>query len=103
MATAFKRYTAVDVGTAAVTVIPAVAAGTTVVVIGMSLVNKTAGNVKASATAAGSKLIQNVTVPAETTGYPLDGKLVLSPADTLTVVADTATALDVIVSTMEIS
>lgn len=102
MANTFKRYTSNNFGTTVATVYT-VPAATTSVTIGMVASNKTAAEITVSVTVAGSQLVKDIAIPAGSSLSLLDGKIVLEATDTVTVISNTATAGDFILSVMEIA
>ena len=103
MANTFKRQlaslTTADTPVTAYTV-PAL---TTTVVIGFIISNKTAAAIEVEIVAGGKVLGTAIPIPAGSSISPLDGKLVLEAADTITVESDTLNSSDVILSIMEIA
>ena len=103
MAQNFRRYTSNDVGTAAT----AFTADSYVSVVGISVANVTASAVTASVYINDSSndiyLVKDVTIPAGSALQVLDGgaKFVVQSGDALKVVSDTASSLDVWVSTVD--
>lgn len=100
MAATFTRKTLAVTNTSGT--LYTVPASTKAIVIGFVLSNTTSGIIKATIDCAGSNLITNVNISPETSLSVLDGKLVLEAADTVTIVSDTATCGDAILSVMEI-
>ncbi len=100
MANVFKNYTSASVGTSAVTTYT-VATGKTAVVIGCSLANRTASQIKVDVQMAGVFLVKGAPVPANSALSVLDGKLILEAADTTVVTSDTGSSCDVILSVLE--
>ena len=104
MAQNFRRYTSNDVGTAASTLFTADSYDT---VVGISVANVTASAVTASVYINDSTndiyLVKDVTIPAGSALQVLDGgaKFVVQSGDALKVVSDTASSLDVWVSTVD--
>nr|BAR16365.1 virion structural protein [uncultured Mediterranean phage uvMED]BAR16448.1 virion structural protein [uncultured Mediterranean phage uvMED]BAR37655.1 virion structural protein [uncultured Mediterranean phage uvMED] len=104
MAQNFRRYTSNDVGTSAATLFTANSYDT---VVGISVANVTASAVNASVYINdGSNdiyLVKNAPVPAGSSLQVLDGgaKFVVQASDALKVVSDTASSLDVWVSTVD--
>ena len=104
MAQNFRRYTSNDVGTAASTLFTADSYDT---VVGISVANVTASAVVASVYINdGSNdiyLIKDAPIPAGSALQVLDGgaKFVVQSGDALKVVSDTASSLDVWVSTVD--
>ena len=104
MAQNFRRYTSNDVGTAASTLFTADSYDT---VVGISVANVTASAVTASVYINDSSndiyLVKDVTIPAGSALQVLDGgaKFVVQSGDALKVVSDTASSLDVWVSTVD--
>lgn len=104
MAQNFRRYTSNDVGTGAATLFTANSYDT---VVGISVANVTASAVNASVYINdGSNdiyLIKDAPIPAGSALQVLDGgaKFVVQSSDALKVVSDTASSLDVWVSTVD--
>jgi len=104
MAQNFRRYTSNDVGTGAATLFTANSYDT---VVGISVANVTASAVNASVYINdGSNdiyLIKDAPIPAGSALQVLDGgaKFVVQSGDALKVVSDTASSLDVWVSTVD--
>ena len=104
MAQNFRRYTSNDVGTSAATLFTADSYDT---VVGISVANVTASAVVASVYINDSSndiyLVKDVSIPAGSALQVLDGgaKFVVQSGDALKVVSDTASSLDVWVSTVD--
>ena len=104
MAQNFRRYTSNDVGTAAATLFTADSYDT---VVGISVANITASAVTASVYINdGSNdiyLVKDAPIPAGSALQVLDGgaKFVVESGDALKVISDTASSLDVWVSTVD--
>ena len=104
MAQNFRRYTSNDVGTGAATLFTANSYDT---VVGISVANVTASAVNASVYINdGSNdiyLIKDAPIPAGSALQVLDGgaKFVVQSNDALKVISDTASSLDVWVSTVD--
>ena len=104
MAQNFRRYTSNDVGTSAATLFTANSYDT---VVGISVANVTTSAVVASVYINdGSNdiyLIRNCPIPSGSTLQVLDGgaKFVVQSGDALKVISDTASSLDVWVSTVD--
>ena len=104
MAQNFRRYTSNDVGTSAATLFTANSFDT---VVGISVANVTSSAVNASVLINdGSNdihLIKDAPIPAGSALQVLDGgaKFVVQSGDALKVVSDTASSLDVWVSTVD--
>jgi hypothetical protein len=104
MAQNFRRYTSNDVGASAATLFTANSFDT---VVGISVANVTASAVNASVYINdGSNdiyLIKDAPIPAGSALQVLDGgaKFVVQSGDALKVVSDTASSLDVWVSTVD--
>ena len=104
MAQNFRRYTSNDVGTAASTLFTADSYDT---VVGISVANVTASAVITSVQindgANDIYLIKDAPIPAGSALQVLDGgaKFVVQSGDALKVVSDTASSLDVWVSTVD--
>ncbi len=104
MAQNFRRYTSNDVGASAATLFTANSFDT---VVGISVANVTASAVNASVYindgANDIYLIKDAPIPAGSALQVLDGgaKFVVQSGDALKVVSDTASSLDVWVSTVD--
>ena len=104
MAQNFRRYTSNDVGTSAATLFTADSYDT---VVGISVANVTASAVVASVYINDSSndiyLVKDVSIPSGSALQVLDGgaKFVVQSGDALKVVSDTASSLDVWVSTVD--
>jgi redox-sensitive bicupin YhaK (pirin superfamily) len=108
MANTFKNYVNAGVGTSGVDVYTA-GAGVQATIIGMSIANITANNVTADVkvTAGGVTVyvVKGALIPAGGALVPIGGdqKVVLEAGDKITVVSDTVSGLDVLVSVLEIA
>jgi hypothetical protein len=100
MANTFKNYTSASVGTGATTTYT-VPSATTSVMIGCTLANTSASQIKVDVQAAGVYIVKNVPIPAASGLSVLDGKIILETTDTIIVTSDTASSCDVIVSVLE--
>ena len=104
MAQNFRRYTQNDVGTSAATLFTADSYDT---VVGISVANVTASAVTASVYINDSSndiyLVKDVSIPSGSALQVLDGgaKFVVQSGDALKVISDTASSLDVWVSTVD--
>ena len=104
MAQNFRRYTSNDVGTGAATLFTANSYDT---VVGISVANITASAVNASVYINDASndiyLIKDAPIPAGSSLQVLDGgaKFVVQASDALKVISDTASSLDVWVSTVD--
>ena len=104
MAQNFRRYTSNDVGTSAATLFTANSYDT---VVGISVANVTASAVNASVYINDGTndiyLVKDAPIPAGSALQVLDGgaKFVVQNNDALKVVSDTASSLDVWVSTVD--
>ena len=104
MAQNFRRYTSNDIGTGAATLFTANSYDT---IVGISVANITTSAVVASVYINdGSNdiyLVKDVTIPAGSSLQVLDGgaKFVVQASDALKVISDTASSLDVWVSTVD--
>lgn len=104
MAQNFRRYTANDVGTSAATLFTADSYDT---VVGISLANVTASQIIVSCYINDATndiyLVKDVPIPAGSSLQVLDGgaKFVVQSGDALKVISDTASSLDVWVSTVD--
>ena len=108
MSNTFKNYPSAGVGTTAVDVYTA-GAGVQATIIGMTVANITSNNVNADikVTAGGVTVyvVKGALIPAGGALVPIGGdqKVVLEAADKITVVSDTASSLDVLLSVLEIA
>ena len=104
MAQNFRRYTSNDIGTAAATLFTADSYDT---VVGISVANITASAVTASVYINDGTddiyLIKDAPIPSGSALQVLDGgaKFVVQSGDALKVISDTASSLDVWVSTVD--
>ena len=104
MAQNFRRYTSNDVGISAATIFTADSYDT---VVGISVANITSSSVTASVYINDSTndiyLVKDVVIPAGSSLQVLDGgaKFVVQSGDALKVISDTASSLDVWVSTVD--
>ena len=104
MAQNFRRYTSNDVGTSAATLFTANSYDT---VVGISVANVTTSAVNASVYINDGTndiyLVKNAPIPVGSALQVLDGgaKFVVQSGDALKVVSDTASSLDVWVSTVD--
>jgi len=103
MAQNFRRYIARNVGTSAVTLVTATTYNT---VIGIKIANTTASTqalVDVYITTGGNNyyLGKTLPVPAGSSLELIEGKVVIQSGDVLKIVSDTATSLDVWVSTVD--
>ena len=103
MAQNFRRYIARNVGTSAVTLVTATTYNT---VIGIKIANTTASTqalVDVYITTGGNNyyLGKTIPVPAGSSLELIEGKVVIQSGDVLKIVSDTATSLDVWVSTVD--
>lgn len=109
MANNFSRSTARNIGTTLTPIGSVVPAATQVTVIGLSIANTTNGVVKAAVVHSdGSNttyIVKNMDIVPGQAQVLVGGdqKLVLLPGDTISVVSDTASSLDVIMSTLVIT
>jgi len=78
-----------------------VATGKEAIIIGCTVANTTAAQIRVTVKAAGSHIIKQAPIPANAALSVLDGKVVLEAADTVTVTSDTATSADIILSVLE--
>lgn len=108
MATNFRNKVGANIGTTPVTLITA-GASSKITIIGFSLTNLTEGIVVASVsvtddTATTGHYIKNVPIPPNQSLRIVNGgeKLILAPTNSIAVVANQSSALDVIISYVEI-
>lgn len=78
-----------------------VPANTTTVVIGLNLANKSASQVTASIKLGTAYIIKDVPLPAGAGFSALDGKIIATAGQAITVSASVAGAVDAIVSVLE--
>ena len=103
MANVFGRSTGVAVGTG-VTTLYTCPADTSTTLIGITVCNVTASDViEVAATAVGAHVVKNFAIQPGEAISALEGKIVLTPGDTVTIESDTASSADVIVSYLEIT
>ena len=100
MANTFKNYTDTGIGTSASTSYT-VATSTTAVMIGMTVANVTASQIKIDVQCANAYLVKGAAIPSGGALSVLDGKIILETADTVVVTSDTASSADVIISVLE--
>jgi hypothetical protein len=100
MANTFKNYVASSVGTSSTTVYT-VPSSTTSVVIGLNLANRTTNQISVDVQLGSTYIVKGVPIPAGSALSVLDGKIIGEAADTISVTSDTASSLDVILSTLE--
>lgn len=99
MANTFKNASGeATTGGLAVYTVPA---STTSVIIGINLANKVAAQVTASVKLGTAYIIKDVPIPAGGAFSPLDGKLIATAGQALTVYCSAASSLDAIVSVLE--
>lgn len=109
MATNFKNKVGANIGTTPVTLITA-GESSKITIIGFTLTNLTEGIVVASVTvtddtATTGHFIKNVPIPPNQSLRIVNGgeKLIIAPSNSVAVVANQSSALDVIVSYVEIT
>lgn len=78
-----------------------VPAATVAVIIGLNLSNKSASQITASVKLGTSYIIKDVPIPAGASFSALDGKIIATAGQALTVSASVAGAVDAIVSLLE--
>jgi hypothetical protein len=100
MANTFKNYVASSVGTSSTTVYT-VPSSTTSVVIGLNLANRTTNQISVDVQLGSTYIVKGVPIPGGSALSVLDGKIIGEAADTISVTSDTASSLDVILSTLE--
>ena len=111
MANVFKNAFAANVNNVAYVDLYTAPAGTTTVILGLSICNKTAGSVyitvqiqDTSASSADFQILDTVGIPPRTTLEVLSGqKYILEPTDILRVKSGAANSLDVSLGLMEIA
>ena len=108
MANTFKNAALSDVSDSSYDTLYTAPSGTQVVVLGLAIANKTTSAVTVqvqfsdSSAASTHQLLENVSIPANTTLETLAGqKYILEASDALKVQAGTASALDVVLGLME--
>jgi hypothetical protein len=101
MATPFKNVKQADVATGVGSTLFTVATNYTYVIIGMTLANTTASQIKVSMTLDGVDILRDIPIPSGATLHPIEGKLNAVDGDALIVICDTASACDATVSYME--
>jgi len=107
MANAFKNKVIASIGTVADGY--TVPAGTTTTVIGMTVSNRTAGNIRVDVTVVDTSagvtayLLKDVLILPGGAVVPVGGdqKVVLETTDELNIVSDTSASADVVISMME--
>lgn len=99
MANIFKNAsgTATTSGLAVYTV----PAATTTVVIGLMLCNKSASQVTATVTIGSTNVLYQVPIPAGASFSGLDGKLIMTAGQAMTVTSSANSAVDAFVSVLE--
>lgn len=102
MPNAFNNATTTNFGTTSSTTYT-VPASTTAVVIGLVASNKLTQTIHVTVNVGGIVLGSNIPIPQESSLSLLDNKIVLKAAQTITIVSDTASAGDFIVSVLESS
>ena len=110
MANIFTSSLTNNVGTTSTTVYTADTTNlTSATIIGMTMANNQTSQISASVTLTRSgtsvDIITNVPIPVGSSFIPIGGdqKVVLLPADVLTVISSVASSVDVIVSVLEIT
>lgn len=78
-----------------------VPASTTTVIIGINLANKVAAQVTASVKLGTTFIIKDVPIPAGGAFSPLDGKIIATAGQALTVICSANSSLDALVSVLE--
>ena len=109
MANTFKNAALADVSNSSYATLYTCPSGTQTVVLGLAVANKTTGAVSvqvqftdSSASNATFQLLENVSIPANTTLETLAGqKYILEAQDILKVKAGTGSAIDVVMGLME--
>ena len=109
MANTFKNAALANVSNGSYATLYTCPSGTQTVVLGLAVANKTTGAVSvqvqftdSSASNATFQLLENVSIPANTTLETLAGqKYILEATDILKVKAGTASAIDVVMGLME--
>jgi hypothetical protein len=100
MANTFKNYVSSGIGTGATTVYT-VPSATTSVVIGLNLANTTASQIAVDVQLGSTYIVKGVPIPAGSALSALDGKIIAEATETISVTSDTASSVDVILSTLE--
>lgn len=100
MANTFKNYTTSSVGESASTVYT-VPAGTTAILIGCNLANRTGSQVTVDVQVGSTYLVKGAPVPSGSALSVLDGKVIMEATETLVVTSSDASSVDVILSVLE--
>lgn len=101
MANTFKNYKGTaTTGGATIYTVPA---STTAVLIGMNLANKAANQITAGAQISSTYIVKDVPIPAGSALGIIDGKIIAETGETITVTASENSAVDVIISVLEIT
>lgn len=110
MAETFKNANLSNVSNGAADTLYTAPAGTTSIVLGAAIANKTGNTASITLTfndssdADSSSLLHNVQIPGYTTLEVFSGqKYILEEADSLTALSDSANAVDVILSVLELT
>ena len=110
MAEVFKNASVVDVSDSSANTLYTAPASTTSIVLGAAIANKSGNTVAVTMSfndTSGSKttqMIPSVQIPANTTLEVLAGqKYILETGDSLTVLADTASSIDITLGVLELS
>lgn len=78
-----------------------VPSSTTAVIIGMNLANRTTSQVEVNVQLGSIYIVKGAPIPAGSALSVLDGKIIAEAADTIVVVSNTASSVDVLVSVLE--
>ena len=100
MPNVFKNYVSASVGTSSTTIYT-VPSSTVAVLVGLNLANRTAGTIKVDVLLGTTYICKAVTVPTGSSLGVLDGKIIAEAAETIKVLSDTASSVDVVLSCLE--
>ena len=100
MPNVFKNYVSASVGTSSTTIYT-VPSSTVAVLVGLNLANRTAGTIKVDVLLGTTYVCKDVIVPTGSSLGVLDGKIIAEAAETIKVLSDTASSVDVILSCLE--
>lgn len=100
MANTFKNYTQASIGASPAT-LTTVAGGTTAIVIGLNLANRTASQITVSAQLGSTYIVKDAPIPGGGALSALDGKIIAEAGDAVIVTSDTASSCDAILSVLE--
>lgn len=100
MANTYKNYTATSTGVVTSTIYT-VPSDTVGVFLGINLANLLSEQIEVTVIAGGVHIIKDCPIPAGSALSPLEGKIILEAAETITVKCNRNLACDVIVSVLE--